>query len=75
MEATQAINITGAAAVTKIRNRIETEKGATGIKTTQSGDTGRMVRAQIKTDTDFRSGTLLFQKPLPVQETQRWTLL
>lgn len=53
MEATQTINIIGAAAATKIRSRIETREGATGTKTTESRDTGRMVGAQTKTDTDF----------------------
>lgn len=53
MAAAQTINITGAAGVSKIRSRTKTEKGATGTKTRETRDPGRMVRAQTKTDADF----------------------
>ena len=49
-EAARTINtITGTAAITKIRSRIETERGATGTKTTESGDTREMASTETKT--------------------------
>ncbi len=51
MEAAESINIIlGTAALTKIRSRIETERGDTGTKTTERGDMGGMARAETKTD-------------------------
>lgn len=51
MKAAETINIiTGTAAITKIRGRIETERGVTGTKTTETGDMEGMARAETKTD-------------------------
>ncbi|TKS87746.1 hypothetical protein D9C73_021870 [Collichthys lucidus] len=83
MEATPRIinTIRGTAAITKIRSRIETERGLTGTKTTETGDMGGMVRTETKTD--FMSKDLcpqeehcFFYKGHSFSREQgRWTLL